>query len=104
MLTADPELRFQLLLCRTLGRTLSELDELPAWELALWAAEYELSPWGEQRDEIGRAVIGAAVCGSMGVKVQPADLIPKWGEGRRRMTKDDWLAFVAAHNKKVQGG
>lgn len=88
-------------LALALGKTLGELRrEVSAPEMALWLALWHLEPWGDERAEASRAIVGSAVCGSMGAKVSPADLMPKWGQTKQKMTKEDWEAFVASHNAK----
>ena len=59
---AAPELRFRLLLARTLGRTLQELaDSITAEEYGLWWAEYCRSPWGELRQDTGFGIVAATL-------------------------------------------
>lgn len=53
-LTAD--LQFQLLLCRTLHRTLRQLRaEMSQKEYRLWLAEYNRRPWGDDVEDLRNA-------------------------------------------------
>jgi hypothetical protein len=91
-------------LCLAFGCTVAELQQrLTVVELQQWYAFSELEPWGDQRADARIAVMGSAVCASMGAKVKPHDLIPQWGQQSNRMTLDDWKAFVSAHNQRTSG-
>lgn len=49
---------FALLLARTLGRTLEELQDcMSSAEFGLWAAEYTRRPWGDLRNELHMSMI-----------------------------------------------
>jgi hypothetical protein len=91
-------------LCLQFGATQSELRQrLTVVELQQWYAFSELEPWGDARADARIAVMGSAVCASMGAKVRPHDLIPQWGQQSNRMTLADWKAFVNEHNQRASG-
>jgi len=51
-----------LLLARTLGKTLAELQAgITAEEFGLWKAEYALRPWGEYRADLRAGIVASAV-------------------------------------------
>lgn len=52
-----PEQLFEHRLAALLGRTLGELDELPARELERWSTYWNEEPWGTLRDNMHAALI-----------------------------------------------
>jgi hypothetical protein len=91
------------LLTRTLGyRTLEELEEtMTAAEFNLWAAEYQIRPWGEYPADVRVAMSGAAVARSMGAKVDPDDLIPKWDKpDNQKVALELFLLWCEDHNRR----
>ena len=50
------------MLARSLGRTLEELGETcSAQEFGLWAALYEIEPWGPTRHDLAAGVIASTI-------------------------------------------
>ncbi|OWK37886.1 hypothetical protein FRUB_07006 [Fimbriiglobus ruber] len=48
-------------------------------EFVHWYAAYQLDPWGEYREDVRAAVIGAATVGCFASnKVRPSDLMVEW--------------------------
>ena len=80
-LTSRPDLRFALLLARSMGRTLDELGRTcSAEEFGLWAALYEVEPWGPLRDDLAAGVIASTIAnvnrGKDSPVFKPADFMP----------------------------
>jgi hypothetical protein len=71
-------------------------------ELKTWYAYAELEPWGEVRQDARIAILGSAVCGSMGAKVEPRDLIPNFNPTRNHMSLAEFKAYVSAHNERIK--
>lgn len=92
-------------LCLQFGCTLSEIRErLTVQELNQWYAFTELEQWGDARADARIAVMGSAVCGSMGAKVKPAQLIPTWGEpDNNKFNGDMFRVWAEAHNRRISG-
>jgi hypothetical protein len=70
-------------LCLALGHgSIAVTQSLPAAEFAFWAEFYRKYGFPVDRLE-GVAAKGAAyVCGSNGMKVDPREIVPKWGRGK----------------------
>ena len=72
-----------MLLALTLGKTLGELRQvLFSDELILWQAFYHSIGFPNSRVEAAIAISGSAFCNSLGNKVKPADLLPRFQEKR----------------------
>lgn len=90
-------LQFRLKLALRLGKTLQELDKMPASEIYLWIAYDGLSPIGDERGDIHAAQISSSVYQSQGSKVKLNDVLIKW----QKEEKDE---IKQAHNffKNIQ--
>lgn len=65
-----------------LGRTLGEvLDGIDTYELSLWREFDRLSPLGDERVDLLHAALAATVAQTAGAKVQPLDMLIRWGGG-----------------------
>ena len=91
-------MRFALLLARTLGRTLQELEEsCTAHEFALWMALYEAEPWGPVREDMAAGVIASTIAnvnrGKDQAAFKPLDFMPliKQPEKQEEATSADFL-------------
>lgn len=78
---AQPELRFRLLLARSLGRTVAELEaSMTAEEYGDWCALYLIDPWGPERVDFGLGTVAATVAnvhrGKDSKPFTPADFMP----------------------------
>lgn len=76
-----PDLRFALILARSLGRTLEELGETcSAQEFGLWQALYADDPWGPARAELVGGVIASTIAnvnrGKDTEPFKPLDFMP----------------------------
>lgn len=78
---------FALRLCSQIGRTLAELwgfagpgDPLSSAEFCLWGAYYRSHGFDADRSEWAAANAGAAVAGAWGGRIDPAALVPKFGD------------------------
>jgi hypothetical protein len=97
-------------LCRLLGSTLAELDErLSPDELPFWIAQYQLDPWGDERAEWSRAIVGTAIARSFGAtKVEPKHLVPSFKrldpEQEAALARAHWETGVAIHNARFKTG
>ena len=71
--TSRPDLRFALLLARTLGRTVQELGEtMAAQEFGYWQAEYQREPWGDFRTDLAGGMVASVVANvNRDVKAKP---------------------------------
>lgn len=76
-------------LCLRLGKTLGELDAMPAEELFLWRAYDRISPIGDIRGDVQAAMTAAAVFQAAGAKVSAADLLPQWGKPVEEEPEED---------------
>nr|DAY63738.1 MAG TPA: Minor tail protein T [Caudoviricetes sp.] len=63
-----------------LGRTLSELDDMPAEEYFLWRAFDQQSPLSDTRGDVLAAMIAAAPLQAAGMKVSAVDMLPPWSK------------------------
>ncbi|MBF8694901.1 phage tail assembly protein T [Pseudomonas fulva] len=61
-----------------LGRTLSELDHMPAEEYFLWRAFDQQSPLSDARGDVLAAMVAAAPLQAAGMKISAADMLPPW--------------------------
>jgi hypothetical protein len=87
------------LLALSLGMTHRELCSRMTWdEFEKWGELYRSDPWGRHRDDVRTALAASAVCASMGAKVTPHQLIPKWGEREHGLNREELLAWVANYN------
>ena len=94
---------FQLRLCLNLGKTLGELQKMPAPEYTLWIAYAALYGLPTDRVEAQHAVGYNAVVRSLGGKTKPEDFVPE----RQTATtpKQQWemiQAWAIAHNANVR--
>lgn len=80
----------------SIARTLA----LSGAEFAFWGQFYRRYGFPVDRLEGTAALAGAYVCGSNGMKVEPRDLIPKWGRGRSAKTLA--AAFAGIPGAKVE--
>lgn len=86
---------------------------MPIDELALWYADYESDPWGQERDDVSRALCAVAVCGHLsksGVTVR--DLMPKYGREpktkelkaiEQEAAREVFRAWASDHNQRING-
>ena len=63
-----------------LGRTLSELDDMPAEEYFLWRAFDQQSPLSDARGDVLAAMVAAAPLQAAGMKVSAVDMLPPWSQ------------------------
>lgn len=63
-----------------LGRTLSELGDMPAEEYFLWRAFDQQSPLSDTRGDVLAAMIAAAPLQAAGMKVSAVDMLPPWSK------------------------
>ncbi|WP_065110713.1 phage tail assembly protein T [Pseudomonas sp. C5pp] len=63
-----------------LGRTLSELDDMPAEEYFLWRAFDQQSPLSDARGDVLAAMMAAAPLQAAGMKVSAVDMLPPWSQ------------------------
>lgn len=63
-----------------LGRTLSELDDMPAEEYFLWRAFDQQSPLSDTRGDVLAAMMAAAPLQAAGMKVSALDMLPPWSK------------------------
>ncbi|MFV7465682.1 hypothetical protein [Pseudomonas shirazica] len=63
-----------------LGRTLSELDDMPAEEYFLWRAFDLQSPLSDARGDVLAAMMAAAPLQAAGMKVSAVDMLPPWSQ------------------------
>lgn len=75
-------MRFVGHLCLALGRTLGEVLALSAAEFAFWELYYQRNGFPADRGEAGVALSGAALAKTWGAKLEPKDLIPRFGPRR----------------------
>lgn len=68
-----------------LGRTLADVIAMSAAEFAFWRLFRERNGFPADRIEGGVAVAGAAQCNAWGAKVEPKDLLPRFGPKRTNM-------------------
>lgn len=107
-------MKFRLRLARLFRCTLGELAErLPLTEMPLWIAEWQDDPWGDERAEISRAIVGTVLArclGAEGVKLehllprfgdQPADDLPD--DIKQEIARIDFEAAVKANNRRFGG-
>ncbi|WP_348995918.1 phage tail protein [Achromobacter sp. HNDS-1] len=73
-----------------LGRTLGEvLDGMDTYEISLWREFDRLSPLGDERLDLLHAALAATVAQTAGAKVQPLDMLIRWGgEGTPESAED----------------
>ena len=88
------------------GCTLAELEHRISYEeYRLWCEYYAVSPWGQDRDDISRAFGAAAVCNSLGGKIEFGDLIPDYDppevdeKVQREIALIEFEANIAAINR-----
>ena len=54
-------MQFLFVLGIALGRTISEVLEMPAVEVSAWRAFYRISPFGDYRSDVGVGVIASTI-------------------------------------------
>lgn len=69
-------------LCLALGCTLSTVEAMSAAEFSFWNIYYTRRGFPVNRLEGATAIAGSAVCRSLGGKVEPKELLPKFGARR----------------------
>jgi hypothetical protein len=67
-------------LCIALGCTLATVEAMSAAEFAFWSVYYSRRGFPADRIEAATAIAGAAQCRTWGARVEPKELIPKFGE------------------------
>jgi hypothetical protein len=92
---------------------LRELAErLDVTEIPFWIAYSGLEPWGPERDEISRALVGAATIKALnGADVPVENLVPKYeghddrhsDEERQFLARARWDTWVAGFNARFKG-
>lgn len=70
-----------------LGKTLGEIDAMPAEEYFLWRAFDQQSPLSDARGDVLAAMIAAAPLQAAGMKVSAVDMLPPWS--KRPEVEDD---------------
>lgn len=69
-----------MVLALRLGRTLGEvLACMDTYELSLWREFDRSSPLGDERGDLLHASLAATVAQAAGAKVQPMDMLVRWG-------------------------
>jgi hypothetical protein len=70
-------------------------------ELRTWWADWQIEPWGDDRTEASVAIMGSAVCGALGGRIEADKLIPKWNRHQQRgMSADEFVAAVNNYNER----
>lgn len=78
-------------------------------EFTEWVAYETIDPPLATRIEVQLAIVGAAVCGALGAKVKPKDLIPRWkpqsdkerrAQARYAQALAQSMAKATAHRKR----
>lgn len=73
---------------------------MPVDELALWYADYDSDPWGQERDDVSRALCATAVCGHMAKsELRVKDLLPRYGTPRELTPEQK---RIQAEAKRIQ--
>jgi hypothetical protein len=79
-------LRFVLRLALRLGKTLAEIADMSWSELQLWAAYYQLEPWGEERGDLRAGIIASTIANvyrdASREPFSPLDFMPDFAEDR----------------------
>ena len=76
-------MQFKLLLCRSLHKTLGQLeDEMSQAEFEIWLEEYSRRPWGEDIEDLRAGIIASTVANvhSSNRTFAPSDFMPKFGQ------------------------
>lgn len=63
-----------------LGKTLGELDSMPAEEYFLWRAFDQQSPLSDARGDVLAAIMAAAPLQAAGMKISAMDMLPPWSQ------------------------
>lgn len=90
-----------LTLALRLGKTLSEIGQMPASELQLWWAFDSINPIGDARQDVHAAQITAAIFNAQGVKTTLNDTLIQWdaesvqGEERDETGLEDFFASLS---------
>ena len=82
MIAGDDELLFAGDLCLALGCTLPAVLAMSAAEFVFWTVYFSRRGFPTDRVEAAVAIAGAANCRAWGAKVEPADLLPRFGPRR----------------------
>lgn len=72
-------------LCLALGRPLADVIAMSAAEFAFWKCYRDRRGFPVDRIEGGVAIAGAAQCNAWGAKVEPKDLLPRFGPKKTNM-------------------
>lgn len=67
-------------LCLRLGKTLGDLQAMPAEEFFLWRAFDAQSPISDVRADVLAAITAAAPLQAAGMKVSALDMLPPWSK------------------------
>ncbi len=101
-----PDIKFALMLARTLGRTLGELESTcTAEEFGLWMALYESDPWGPVREDLAAGMICSTMANIKRREETPAfsplDFAPflKPAEPAQEATIEEFFNLVGAINE-----
>lgn len=76
-------------LCLRLGKTLGELNAVPAEEFFLWRAFDEQSPISDVRGDVLAAITAAAPLQAAGMKVSAMDMLPPWSSKTSQPDTDE---------------
>ncbi len=79
-----------LTLALRLGKTLSEIGQMPTSELQLWWAFDSINPIGDARQDVHAAQITAAIFNAQGVKTTLNETLIQWDtESVQGVERDD---------------
>ena len=82
-----------------LGKTLDELYVLPGSQIAIYMAYYELSPFGDDRDDLRSAIVACASANAFGGKAKVKDFIPKFDRDIPKTFQDLKAKGKAIHQR-----
>jgi hypothetical protein len=94
-----PEQLFEHRLASLLGRSLSEIDELPVQELERWAKYWSEEPWGAYRDNLHAALIVSELLKphlERGAKLSLLDFMFEHPEDRKKRSRAKLLTTLNA--------
>lgn len=92
-----------------LGKWIWEVEEIPRTALLEYMAEYNISPWGEDRADL-RVGVAAAMAHNLnlhkGQKARkPSEFMPNFEGPRRKSNEEIWAKltmFAQAHNARLE--
>lgn len=88
----------------TLGKTLGEIESIPAREMMEWRAMYDIEPWGERRADLRAGIVASTtynVNRGKGPAASATEFMPDFEEKKPQSVAEMQARFLTVSGAKL---